>query len=78
MDSQIDKITLLTNVCHKLAELLKDPTCGKEMAPEARAALRSEAFENLTSAIDTLSLAAQLNEDYYDIVNIAVKLNVKS
>lgn len=73
---EVDKIELIVEVCRKLAEIMKDPTQGKEMPADQRTKIREEAYEELVGAIDTLGSLAQINEDFYDILNIAKKYNV--
>ena len=76
MENQESKIDFLIEVCHKLAELLKDPTQGKEMTAEIRAQIREDSYNHLLECIDLLGLSAHFNDGIFDIINIANKINV--
>lgn len=74
-----DKIDLIVTVCGRLADILKDPTEGgahKEMSSEARNTARADAHYDLTKCIDTLASCASFHYGYFDVVNIAHKLQI--
>lgn len=76
MENQESKIDFLIEVCHKLADLLKDPTEGKEMPAEIRAQVREKTLTHLHDCIDLLGLSAHFNDGLFDIINITSKINV--
>jgi hypothetical protein len=72
------KIDVIVMVCHKCADILKDPTFGgtKELTSEARTHARESAYEDIVTAVETLAAIANFNEGFFDIVNIANKLKI--
>ena len=72
------KIELIINACHKLADVLKDPTEGgtKELTAEARNAMREDAHESLLICIDVLAASAEFNHGFFDVLNIASKYKI--
>lgn len=79
MDSE-DKIELIIQVCHKCADILKDPTEGgsKDLSAELRTQAREDAYDDLMTAIDTLASCAQYHDGFFDIINIASKLKLNN
>lgn len=72
------KIQLIVAVCHKCADILKDPTESgqRDLSAEARSTARENAYDDLLVGIDTLSAIASFNEGFFDIVNIASRLKL--
>ncbi len=70
-----DKIDIIINCCHKLAELLKDPTEAgtKELSSDKRTAIREETYDELLICLDVLASCAQFNNGFFDVINIAGK-----
>jgi hypothetical protein len=75
MDSNA-KIEFVQEICIKLADLLMDPTQGKEMSADQRNKIREQTHSELLLAINLLASIGICNEDFFDIINIAGKLNV--
>lgn len=73
-----DKIELIVAICHKCADMLKDPTCGgkSEMSADARNNAREDAHDDLLTAIDALAACAQYHTEFYNVLNIASKLKI--
>jgi hypothetical protein len=73
-----DKIELIIGVCHRCADILKDPTSGgkAEMSADLRAGAREDAYNNLLTAIDALAACAQYHNGFYDVLSIASKLKI--
>ena len=78
MDMQMDdKIDLIVGVCHKCADIMKDPKGNKtDMSAEARNAAREEAYDDLLIAIDALAACAHYHNGFFDVLNIASKLKI--
>lgn len=79
MDTGIDdKIELIVNVCHKCADMLKDPTnAGRcDMSADKRAEAREAAYDDLLVAIDALAACAQYHNGFFDVLNIANRLKI--
>lgn len=75
-----DKIDIIITCCHKLADLLKDPTIGgtKELTSDKRTAVREEAYDELLICLDVLAASAQFNNGFFDVINIATKYKLNS
>jgi hypothetical protein len=78
MESE-DRIQIISDVCEKCANILKDPTHGGklDLDSNARTQAREDAYEDLMTAINTLCAVAEYNEGFFDVVNIAKKLHEK-
>jgi len=71
------KLDLIIAVCHKCADIMKDPCCGKaDMNADARTKAREEAYDDLLIAIDTLAANCSYNSGIFDVINIASKLKI--
>lgn len=71
-----DKINLTTDVCKFLADRVKDPTKGAIYEAAERNKMRDEAYTDLVTGIEVLSLLAHAENGFYDVLNIAKKFNV--
>lgn len=71
------KIEIIVALCHKLADLLKDPaaaTAATSLDAEARAKIREDAYEDLLTCVDALALIAQYSESHFSVLNIAARI----
>lgn len=77
MDS---KVEIIVAVCEACANLLLDPTNGGvvTLSGDDRAKARETAHTDLMLAVDTLAANATFNEGYYEVLNIAAKLNINA
>jgi len=75
-----DKIDFVIEVCHKLADILKDPTHGgtRELTAEARTTAREEAHDELLACLDVLAACVQYHQGFSDVISIARKYKVNS
>lgn len=74
-----DKIELIVSLCHKLSDILKDPTeaGAKELPADKRSELREEAHDELLICINVLANCAHYYHGFFDVVNIASKYKVE-
>jgi hypothetical protein len=71
-----DKIAIIVDTCHKCADMLKDPTQGKDMSAEARKIARDDAYDELITCIDVLAACVEYHNGFFDVVSIANKYKV--
>lgn len=73
-----EKIELIVDVCHKCADILKDPTHGGSLQLDAdsRAKNREDAYDNLMVSINVLANIAEFNHGFFDVINIANSLKI--
>jgi hypothetical protein len=68
-----DKISICVNVSKKVANVLRDPTGGKDMSPEERNKRRTEAFDDINTCIDVLAAFASASDGFMDILTLQSK-----
>lgn len=69
-----DRINLTSDLCKKLADLVRDPTRGVSMEGELRNKLREEYHADLLTCLDTLTLLAHSEASFLDTLTILKKL----
>lgn len=68
-----DKISICVDTSKKIADVLRDPTGGKDMTPEERSRRRGEAFEDINTCIDVLAAIASAGEGFADMITLQRK-----
>lgn len=68
-----DKIEMCTEVGKKIADVLKDPTKGKDMPADERNRRRAEAYDDIITCIDVLAAFASSADGLLDIMQLREK-----
>lgn len=68
-----DKIEICTEVGKRIANILKDPTNGKDMPAEERNRKRAEAHDDIITCIEVLAAFASSADGLLDIMQLREK-----